>query len=234
MQAAQVPVSISPFWYRTLRKNRGNYRPFLQLWDEDLEFSKIWRDEDQDCLVFEDAAYALFSLARLAARSSGEIWECGVYRGATARLLAAARDQANRGSPAQAMRLFDTFSGMPEKHEEFDSFKVGSLGDTSLDFVRSKLQPYANVDFHPGLIPETFSGLEKSVISMAHIDVDQYETTKQCCTFIYPRLRDGGVMIIDDYGRPGTVGARLGADEYFQPLAIQPVVLNTGQAFVLK
>lgn len=229
-----MPISISPFWYRTLRENRRNYRPFLQQWDEEAEFSRIWREEDRDCLVFEDAAYMLFALARQASRTPGEIWECGVYRGATARLLAFARGQGKTGEPAQTLRLFDTFSGMPEKHAEFDSFKVGSLGDTSLDRVKSKLQPYDNVAFHPGLIPNTFSGLEDSIISLAHIDVDQYETTKQCCKFIFPRMRPGGVMVIDDYGRPGTVGARFGADEYFAALGIKPVVLNTGQAVVLK
>ena len=184
--------------------------------------------------MFEDTAYMLFSLARLASAHPGEIWECGVYRGATAKLLAGTRTCDGSCDKGRTIRLFDTFSGMPERRPETDSFKIGSLGDTSLDRVRAKLEPYENIVFHPGFIPDTFAGLENSIISFAHIDVDQYETTKQCCKFIFPRLSDGGVMVIDDYGRPSTIGARFGADEYFSPLKIKPVALSTGQAIIIK
>ncbi len=234
MQAAQIPISISPFWYRNVRANRRNYRPFLQPWREDASFIDIWREEEGDTLMFEDTAYMLFSLARLASTHPGEIWECGVYRGATAKLLAGTRTCDGSCDKGRTIRLFDTFSGMPERRPETDSFKIGSLGDTSLDRVRAKLEPYENIVFHPGFIPDTFAGLENSIISFAHIDVDQYETTKQCCKFIFPRLSDGGVMVIDDYGRPSTIGARFGADEYFSPLKIKPVALSTGQAIIIK
>lgn len=234
MQAAQIPISAWPFWYRNLQENRRNYRPYLQQWAEDAAFSEIWRQEDRDCLVFEETAYLLFGLARLASRHSGEIWECGVYRGATARLLAGARDQFRASGPRQTIRLFDTFSGMPEKDSELDSFKIGSLADTSLESVEAKMKPFEKVVFHPGVIPNTFSGLEDCVISIAHVDVDQYETTKQCCRFIFPRMQEGAVMVIDDYGRPGTVGARKGADEYFEPLGIRPLALHSGQAIIIK
>jgi hypothetical protein len=41
-------------------------------------------------------------------------------------------------------------------------------------------------------------------------------------------------MIIDDYGRPGTVGARLGADEVLSMPNIRPLVLSTGQGIIIK
>lgn len=234
MQAAQIPVSVWPFWYKNVRGNRGSYRPFLQQWREDEAFIRLWKNEEHDSLVFEDAAYTLFALARMASARPGEIWECGVYRGATAKLLAASRPTEEPGSSPHTIRLFDTFSGMPERRPETDSFEIGSLGDTSLESVKAKLASYEKIEFHPGFIPGTFSGLENSAISFAHIDVDQFETTKQCCKFIFPRLTIGGVMVIDDYGRPGTVGARIGADEFFSPLKIDPLSLQTGQAIIIK
>lgn len=184
--------------------------------------------------MFEDSAYLLFGLARLAAARAGEIWECGVYRGSTSKLLAASRRAQGATGELPALRLFDTFCGMPESRPETDSFRIGSLADTNLDLVKAKLENDRNVVFHPGFIPDTFAGLERSLISFAHIDVDQYETTKQCCKFIFPRLAEGGIMVIDDYGRPGTIGARKGADEFFHPLNILPLALHTGQALIMK
>ena len=108
------------------------------------------------------------------------------------------------------------------------------LGTTSLDEVKLQMAGEAGVEFYPGLIPDTFRGLEDKLIAFAHIDVDQYATTKACCSFIFPRLVSGGIIVIDDYGVPSTFGSRLGADEYFREFGIKPVVLSTGQAMIVR
>ena len=79
-----------------------------------------------------------------------------------------------------------------------------------------------------------FVGLEDRLIGFAHIDVDQYATTKACCRFIFQRLVAGGIMVIDDYGRPSTFGARLGAEECFREFGLKPVVFSTGQAMIMR
>jgi O-methyltransferase len=231
MQALRIPISIFPFWYPNVRTDRAAYRPFYQPWRSDESFRRLWAGERLKGVTLTETAYLLYSLACMASSHPGEIWECGVYQGATARLLAAARD--SHRSPV-TLRLFDSFVGMPESNPDMDSYKAGSFRGTSLDEVKRKLRPFQNVHFHPGFIPETFAGLELMSISFAHIDVDQYETTKSCCAFIFPRLCSGGVLVIDDYGRPRTIGARIGADEFFNKIGISPVVLDTGQAIVIK
>ena len=45
------------------------------------------------------------------------------------------------------------------------------------------------------------------------LDMDWYELTKVELDFLYPRLSDKGVLIIDDYGH--WKGAKKGVDEYF-------------------
>jgi predicted O-methyltransferase YrrM len=234
MQAAQIPISIFPFWYGNVRHDRGHYRPFLQPWRGDTAFIEVWKHQSADALVSEETAYMLFSLAKLSMSHPGEIWECGVYRGASSSLLAAARVTDRLCDKTRILRLFDTFSGMPEFREDMDTLAVKSLDNTSLQYVTDKLRNHENISFHPGFIPETFAGLESSVISFAHIDVDQYATTKECCSFIFPRLVPGGLIVIDDYGRPSTIGSRIAADEYFHAQGIDPVVLNTGQALVVR
>ncbi len=228
MQAFDIPISVNPFWYRTLRSGRNLYRPFYQPWRDDAGFKAIWQRVQRESTSHMDTAHLLFSLARMASVKPGEIWECGVYRGATAALL------SGSCGPKQTLRLFDTFAGMPEARPEMDSYKVGSLADTSIERVKAIVGGHENVQYHAGFIPDTFKGLENSSIAFAHIDVDQYETTKACCEFIFPRLATGGIIVIDDYGRPGTPGAKIGADEYFATAGVTPVVLSTGQAMIVK
>ena len=44
----------------------------------------------------------------------------------------------------------------------------------------------------------------------AHIDVDIYQSVRDCISFIYPRLSPGGFMIFDDYGFPKLPGCTKG------------------------
>jgi len=232
MQTFEIPISIWPWWYRNVTTDRDCYRPLYEPWRADLAFRQVWRNDLSLC--GSRSAYQLFGLAMMASEREGEFWECGVYRGGTAKLLARARGARNTALQHRPLRLFDTFSGIPEKQSEADTFKVGSLGDTSLDEVKLQMAGEAGVEFYPGLIPDTFRGLEDKLIGFAHIDVDQYATTKACCSFIFPRLVSGGIIVIDDYGVPSTFGSRLGADEYFREFGIKPVVLSTGQAMIVR
>jgi hypothetical protein len=56
------------------------------------------------------------------------------------------------------------------------------------------------VEYHSGLIPNTFAGLEDSAISFVHVDVDIYQAVMDCCRFAFPRLVIGGIIVFDDYG----------------------------------
>jgi O-methyltransferase len=179
-------------------------------------------------LVSEDRCYILASLASQALQLGGEFWECGVYKGGTAMLL------AGRLFPSGAhLRLFDTFEGMPETDAVKDLHKAGDFSDTSLEGVRSRVRGDF-VHFHKGLIPETFSGLESTRIAFAHVDVDIHSAILACCDFIFPRLCVGGFMVFDDYGFPTCPGARAAVDEFFVGPNAIPLVLPTGQAVVFK
>jgi hypothetical protein len=68
-----------------------------------------------------------------------------------------------------ALRLFDTFEGMPEVDETKDCHRAGDFADTDAESVRGRV-PRALI--HKGFIHATFAGLEDSRIAIAHIDVD--------------------------------------------------------------
>lgn len=144
----------------------------------------------------------------LAAPDTGEFWECGVYLGGSARLLA----EILRPYP-QPLRLFDTYEGFPSVSDKDGGYpKLGMFKDTSVESVRD----FVAAEFatlHAGIIPNTFAGLESSRIAFAHIDVDLYEPTKAALEFILPRMVENGIIVIDDYSDPHWPGVATAVDE---------------------
>ena len=205
-----------------------SYHPLYSPWRSSA-FITEYASISPYTLVSEDRCYVLASLASQASQLDGEAWECGVYRGGTAMLL------AERFLPAAArpLRLFDTFEGMPETDAARDWHKAGDFSDTSIEAVRSRVKRDF-VHFYRGLIPETFCGLESARISFAHVDLDIYTAVRASCEFIFPRLCVGGFMVFDDYGFPTCPGARSAVDEFFLGRSATPLVLPTGQAVVFK
>ena len=120
----------------------------------------------------------------------GDFVEVGVYRGGSAWHLGMVAEEQNR-----KLYLFDTFEGMPFQHPSLDTHPVGAFSDTSIENVK-KLVPHAIIV--KGVFPETMID-EIKTIALAHVDVDQYESTKSCCTVLAPRMAPGGLMIFDDY-----------------------------------
>ena len=131
--------------------------------------------------------------------------------------------------------LFDTFSGMPPTHPEHDFHQEGDFPSEGVEKVREFVGHEDSVEFHPGVIPDSFSGLDDTKIAFAHVDCDIYSATKACCEFIYPRLDRGGMIVFDDYGRPTCQGVRIAVDAYCAENEIYPFTIPaTGQAVMFK
>lgn len=131
----------------------------------------------------------------------GEIWECGVYKGDSARVLA----EAIRQTKPRTLRLFDTFAGLPEP-STFDLHVEGEFA-CPIDVVRQNLSEYGpSVRFHEGVIPDTFEMVRGTTVALAHIDLDLYEPTAAAIDFIWPRLVPDGVLIFDDWQWEQTPG----------------------------
>jgi O-methyltransferase len=201
------------------------YRPLFSPWYGYGEFAKFYELARPYTLISADRVYVLYVMATNCLALDGEFWECGVYKGGSARMLAAITQEE------VTLRLFDTFCGLPGADSTRDFMKRGELGDTTLQLVRSIV---GDGVIRPGLIPETFCGLESSRIALAHVDVDLYQSVLDCCKFIYPRLVLGGIVVFDDYGFSSTPGARSAVDEFFSEKAEMPLALSTGQALVIK
>jgi O-methyltransferase len=218
--------------------NRGlpdaeRYGILYQPWREP-EARELYRRVATRTLVSPESCWHLASRLRqsLAAHPGGKgaVYELGVYKGGTARILR----ELVAGS-GDTLRLFDTFAGMERvEPSRGDRHRAGDFADTSLAGVKAFVGAEAFIDYRVGWVPETFRGVEGDAIKFAHVDLDLHDPILASCEFIYPRLLRGGAMIFDDYGFPSTAGARKAIDFFFRDKPEVPMILQSGQAIVVK
>ena len=195
----------------------------------DVTFQEMRVKVDGVTALSEMAIWNLYLLAKQSLSVEGNFFECGVDRGGSAIFLA----DLMRGK-GKKLFLFDTFSGMPECEVEKDFHKVGDFPDSLLPALRNVLSGVDFIEYKQGFIPDTFKGMENEKIAFAHVDVDSYQSVKDCLEFIFPRMVKGGVILIDDYGQPTTIGCILATDEYFKDKKSVPIPFIHGGAMVMK
>ncbi len=197
--------------------------------NQNEEFSKISSEISSHTLVDAGRQYILFQFLKQTRNLNGDVAELGVYRGGTAKLIA-------KTSFPTTTHLFDTFTGLPEigaKDSAVYQFK-GRFAEPE-NKVRQYLSDCPNVKIYPGLFPETTSSVENVKFRFAHIDADLYQSVLDACSFFYPRLVPGGIMIFDDYGYTSCPGCKIAIDEFFAGKSEQPIYLeDTGQCVVIK
>lgn len=159
---------------------------------------------------------------------AGDVVECGVWRGGS--MMAVARTLLDLGA-RRRLHLFDTFDGMPPPTTvDRDLSGVAAAGwlaaedrDTGSTWARSPLEdvranlrstgyPPELVHFVPGMVEDTIPSRAPEGIAILRLDTDWYESTRHELEHLYPRLVQGGVLIVDDYGH--WQGARRAVDEY--------------------
>ena len=125
---------------------------------------------------------------------TGNFIELGVYKGDSAKEI---YERMPRG---KILFLLDTFTGHP-CHAECDSEEhpIGRYADVDLGEVVGRLN-HPNVVIISGDIRETMKTLDCEEFAFAHVDVDQYESTKAAIEFLLPRMTEGGIIRFDDYG----------------------------------
>jgi O-methyltransferase len=171
----------------------------------------------------------------------GAFAECGVWRGGS--MMAAALTLLRLGVTDRDLYLFDTFSGMPEPSAQdapspYDGYsphkrwrRQTRLGrqwaGVPVETVRHRLEstgyPPERVHLVPGMVEDTLPSKAPEAIALLRLDTDWYASTRHELEYLYPRLAEGGVLIVDDYGH--YQGARRAVDEYFAAAA-EPVLLN--------
>ena len=190
---------------------------------------------------------ALVDAVRYCVRAGveGDFAECGVWRGGS--VIAMVETLQALGVTDRDIHLYDTFEGMTEPTEhDVSTFAPpaisewrdavarserpwpGLFGETAFseEQVRQAVlatgYPEHRFHFVRGRVEDTLPLHAPERIALLRLDTDWYESTRVELEILYPRLVDGGVLIIDDYGHWD--GCRLAVDEYF---ATRPAILMT-------
>ena len=201
--------------------------------DMDPAFLPIYEKCRQYSMTSAPALYGLYKAIEYLVRNriAGPVVECGVWRGGS--MMLAAEALLSFGDSNRELYLFDTFEGLPEPDKERDVDLHGKAwhgewlarqvdgesfwGRAELDDVRHNMArtdyPTDNIHYVKGLVEDTLPEKAVEGIALLRMDCDWYAPTRQILQHLYPRLCQGGVLIVDDYGM--LRGAKDAVDEYF-------------------
>ncbi|MSQ94001.1 MAG: hypothetical protein EXR98_05525 [Gemmataceae bacterium] len=142
-------------------------------------------------------------------RVPGAIVECGVLKGGS--MMAAALALKALESTQRQLYLYDTSTG-------------GSLGDVKQALMQTRY-PWEKIIFVEGRVEAP------AQIALLCLNTRTYESTLSELEHLYPRLADGGILIVDDGG------AKLAVDQYFHDQGIDAdlrTVDDTGRLLIKK
>ena len=197
----------------------------------DKEFREDFEKFAEGIYRSYDRKFLMREFARFAIREEGHFAECGVFKGASAYILA--KELKNAGS-GKKLHLFDLFEGLsaPASIDGEHWTKGDMLG--RLDEVQNNLRDMAtHIIYHKGWIPEGFDKNAQDVFSFVHIDVDLHQPTLDSLAYFYPRMSRHGVILCDDYGFETCPGARKAFDDFFKSTGDVVLHLPTGQGMVI-
>ena len=190
----------------------------------------------------------LYRIIDLIESFEGDVAECGVYRGNT--LLGMAVKILRRDSNIRIFGL-DSFEGLPDPSIEdrlkdgkmYEGALKGMFSDTSYNELLMKISLWGfsdNVRLVKGFFNNTLEQLSDRKFQLVHIDVDLYQSYKECLNFFYPRLVPGGYIVLDEYGHENTFpGAKKAVEEFFSDKPEKPQYYdnekeNSRRYFIVK
>jgi Macrocin-O-methyltransferase (TylF) len=211
--------------------------------DADPQFQVIYQRCREYTMTSIERLYALYKSVEYIVRSGlkGDLVETGVWRGGSCMLMAEtliAFDDTSR-----RIFLFDTYEGHPKPDEtkDVDLWGNRAVDDwhrhaaeaepwayVSVDEARANLArtgyPSERLVFVKGMVEETIPRTsEINELALLRLDTDWYESARVSLEQLFPRLVEGGVLIVDDYGHYR--GQQQAVDEYLAAMR-QNLLLN--------
>jgi O-methyltransferase len=196
---------------------------------------------------------ALVDAVRYCIRSQieGGFAECGVWRGGS--VLAMILTLQELGVADRDIYLYDTFEGMtPPTERDVSAFDPPALDtwrqaqdqrirawselfdptvfseESVREMLRSTDYPATRLHFVRGPVEETLPSGAPDRLALLRLDTDWYESTRHELTHLYPRLSEGGILIVDDYGH--WEGCRRAVDLYFEGHRAPPLLARIDYA----
>ena len=139
----------------------------------------------------------------------GDLIETGVWRGGVTILMRAIL--AAYGVTDRRVWVADSFRGVPPPNPERYPQDTGLTYHlvpevaVSVERVKSHFDRYGLLDdqvrFLEGWFRDTLPTAPIDSLAVLRLDGDLYESTMDALVNLYPKLSDGGYVIVDDYGK---------------------------------
>lgn len=143
----------------------------------------------------------------LAKNVEGDLIETGIWRGGATifmRAILKVHQIKNR-----VVWVADSFKGLPKPNpkkypqDSFGHLHTVKYISVSLSQVKKNFKTYGLLDnqvkFLSGYFKDTLAKAPIKKLSVIRFDGDTYEATIDVLNYLYPKLSQGGYMIIDDY-----------------------------------
>lgn len=193
----------------------------IKLYHEGLKRShNEWSDNFYKQLRF----YSLQEMAEWALKKVlvGDFAECGCWKGHSSYIISKILSESGFKG---LFHIFDSFEGglsdkAPEDENERVRLSTKNIESEKKMFasteeeVKETLSGFSFIRLYKGWIPERFKDVDGRKFSFVHIDVDLYQPTLESLNFFFPRLVDGGCIVIDDYGMTQFPGPKKAIDEF--------------------
>lgn len=136
----------------------------------------------------------------------GDFIEAGIWRGGGVIFMLAMLKTL--GVTDRMVWAADSFQGLPEPKLDIDVQGYGNYPlkelQVSLNQVKRNIAKYDllsdQVQFLEGWFANTLPEAPIESLAILRLDGDLYESTLDCLTHLYPKVSEGGFIIVDDYG----------------------------------
>jgi O-methyltransferase len=195
----------------------------MELYFKGLDRAEMrWSDNFSKQLRF----YSLQQIVEyiLSLRLDADFAECGCWKGHSSFIISTL---LSRHGFKNQFHIFDSFEGglsektAEDKNERYEQSTEEICREKVMfqsleESVRQVLGEFDFVKLYKGWIPERFGEISGRKFSFVHIDVDLYEPTKDSLNFFFPKLINGGSIVIDDYGVTQFPGCKKAVDEFLR------------------
>jgi len=196
-----------------------------RLMETDAGRAEYWSRLDAEC-----KQSSMIELLEESLKLDGDVIECGVFRGGSARRMSRRLAEL---APSKMLFACDSFEGFPQ-----DRILDADLGPFRFRFkIRRKFSQAGDVPQRlmqffdayringyvvKGFFSDTLPKLKPRKYCFIYIDCDIYESHLDCLNVLYEQLVPGGIVVFDDYAQPKWPGASRAVDEFFADAPVKP------------
>ncbi len=169
-------------------------------------YEAIYRSYKDFTMVPQNWYVTNLRLAEKVMNDEGAIVECGVWKGGM--IGGIAKVLGNH----RHYYLYDSFEGLPDAQaidgQRAIDWQSNTESPTYYDNCKAayedaeramQIAGASNYEINKGWFENTLPQYSGGPIALLRLDGDWYDSTMTCLTELYPKVKKGGIIIVDDY-----------------------------------